>query len=95
MLLSDSPLPLLTLKCLHHLAIIFPKDFLEILPRSGVLEVLVTLTEIQMTEKAEQSLQKALMSILTQIWNLNSEAIVRTLLDNDILEVCLRSFQNH
>ncbi|CBY32867.1 unnamed protein product [Oikopleura dioica] len=86
MLLSDSPLPLLTLKCLHHLAIIFPEDFLKILPRSGVLEVLVTLTEIQMTEKAEQSLQKALMSILTQIWNLNSEAIVRTLLDNDILE---------
>ena len=40
-----------------------------------------------MTEKAEQSLQKALMSILTQIWNFNSEAIVRTLLDNDILEV--------
>ena len=32
-------------------------------------------------------LQKALMSILTQIWNFHSEAIVRTLLDNDILEV--------
>jgi len=88
LLLSEPPLPVFTLRLLYQLLACWPKEFAEILPKSGVLEVLITFVEMQSTEQTNLNVQKQLFPLLCLIWETGSLESTSVLLDNDITEVC-------
>lgn len=89
LLLSEPPLPVFTLRLLYQLLACWSDEFAELLPKSGVLEVLITFVEMQCTEQTNTSVQKQLFPLLRLIWEKVSIESISILLENDFIEVCM------
>lgn len=87
LILSEPPLPVFTIRLLYQLLACWPSEFADTLPKSGILEVLITLLEMQSTEQINLNVQKQLFPLLCLIWETASIESIAVLLDNDITEV--------
>ena len=86
-LLSEPPIPVYTIRLLYQFLNCWSDDLKEIFPKSGILEVLITLIEMQNTEQKNFSLQKQLLPLLREIWDKMTFESIHVLLENDFIEV--------
>ena len=56
-------------------------DFVELIPKSGIIEVLITFVEMQSTEQSNQMLQRQLYPLLSLIWE---KELVELFLKSDL-----------
>ena len=58
LLLNEAPLPVFSLRLFYQLILYAYADFANFIPKSGIIEVLITFVEMQSTEQSNQMLQK-------------------------------------
>ena len=68
LLLNEAPLPVFSLRLFYQLIMASYSDFVELIPKSGIIEVLITFVEMQSTEQSNQMLQRQLYPLLSLIW---------------------------
>ena len=66
--LNKAPLPVFSLRLFYQLIMASYDDFVELIPKSGIIEVLITFVEMQSTEQSNQMLQRQLYPLLSLIW---------------------------
>ena len=59
--------------------------FSELVPKSGIIEVLITFVEMQSTEQSNQMLQRQLYPLLSLIWEKGDLDTLFLLLENDFV----------
>ena len=68
LLLNEAPLPVFSLRLFYQLILYAYADFANFIPKSGIIEVLITFVEMQSTEQSNQMLQKQLYPLLSLLW---------------------------
>ena len=68
LLLNEAPLPVFSLRLFYQLILYAYADFANFIPKSGIIEVLITFVEMQSTEQSNQMLQKQLYPLLSQVF---------------------------
>jgi len=90
LLLNEAPLPVFSLRLFYQLILYAYADFANFIPKSGIIEVLITFVEMQSTEQSNQMLQKQLYPLLSLLWEKCHLDSIFLLLENDFITV---SFQ--
>ena len=89
LLLNEAPLPVFCLRLFYQLIMYSYDDFAGLIPKSGILEVLITFVEMQSTEQSNLQLQKQLYPLLSLLWEKGDLDTIFILLtpENDFTQV--------
>ena len=87
LLLNEAPLPVFSLRLFYQLILYAYADFANFIPKSGIIEVLITFVEMQSTEQSNQMLQKQLYPLLSLLWEKCHLDSIFLLLENDFITV--------
>ena len=90
LLLNEAPLPVFSLRLFYQLILYAYADFANFIPKSGIIEVLITFVEMQSTEQSNQMLQKQLYPLLSLLWEKCHLDSIFLLLENDFIPVSLK-----
>ena len=90
LLLNEAPLPVFSLRLFYQLILYAYADFANFIPKSGIIEVLITFVEMQSTEQSNQMLQKQLYPLLSLLWEKCHLDSIFLLLENDFITVSFK-----
>ena len=85
LLLNEAPLPVFSLRLFYQLIMASYADYVDLVPKSGIIEVLITFVEMQSTEQSNQMLQRQLYPLLSLIWEKGHLDTIFLLLENDFV----------
>ena len=91
LLLNEAPLPVFSLRLFYQLILYAYADFANFIPKSGIIEVLITFVEMQSTEQSNQMLQKQLYPLLSLLWEKCHLDSIFLLLENDFITVSIKN----
>ena len=70
------------------------EDYVDLVPKSGIIEVLITFVEMQSTEQSNQMLQRQLYPLLSLIWEKGHLDTLFLLLENDFVPLLVAYTMN-
>lgn len=94
LLLNEAPLPVFSLRLFYQLIMASYEDYVDLVPKSGIIEVLITFVEMQSTEQSNQMLQRQLYPLLSLIWEKGHLDTLFLLLENDFVPLLVAYTMN-